>query len=63
MEALKLKFSSKVSMSQCKVLFTSYTTLLHIAVFADAMINPLPDQKNLDCSKLNQITDDILRCI
>ena len=27
------------------------------------MINPLPDDKALDWSKLKQIADDILRCI
>ena len=25
--------------------------------------NPLPDDKSLDCSKLRQIADDILKCI
>ena len=26
-------------------------------------VNPLPDEKNLDWSKLKEIADDILKCI
>ena len=32
-------------------------------IFYDATINPLPDDKMLDWSKLKQIADYILKCI
>ena len=55
-----------------KTLFTilyEYKSLVYVNAKSkfilsnDDMINPLPDDKILDWSKLEQITDDILRCI
>ena len=41
-----------------------YHSLLHfIAAMHSHIINPLPDDKVLDWSKLKQIADDILKCI
>ena len=49
---------------QCLTPRLDFTDLQHVnCVTYNHMINPLPDDKILDRSKLKQIADDILKCI
>ena len=42
---------------------TKFLSQLDLKIAGKIMVNPLPDNKILDWSKLKQIADDMLKCI
>ena len=52
------------SLKVCRVVNSSAPFCQRMAhMYSDYFVNPLPDNKFLDRSKLKQIADDILKCV
>ena len=51
-----------VDLSNLKLFSDHNLNRAHI-IMMEYVLNPIPDDKSLDWSKLKQIADDILKCI
>ena len=58
-----LKRRAFPTLSKINPFVTATSKFLSANAFKFDMLNPLPDCKILDWSKLKQIADDILKCI